>query len=147
MGTATWPPRIGPENGEEALGFRVEPGVEPRGRPVGRPGDRPDGREPGGTEESVGGTVGWVPFDRRSDLPAPVTAASATGLSVSHGCRWFWCHPEPAPGVHTGHESVGTHDPWKPNGTRAGRCTVATGGPPNEVASRMTRSLASRVAS
>src|ERR1019366_2801136 len=44
------------------------------------------------------------------------------------------------------HQSVGTHDPWKPKGTRAGRWTVATGGPANEVASRMTRSLASRVA-
>ncbi len=41
----------------------------------------------------------------------------------------------------------GTQEPWKPKGTRAGRCTVATGGPPKEVASRTTRSLASRVAS
>ncbi len=43
--------------------------------------------------------------------------------------------------------SAGTHDPWNPKGTRAGRWTVATGGPPNEVESRMTRSLAFRVAS
>jgi hypothetical protein len=44
-------------------------------------------------------------------------------------------------------ESAGTQEPWNPNGTRAGRCTVATGGPANEVASRMTTSLASRAAS
>jgi hypothetical protein len=44
-------------------------------------------------------------------------------------------------------ESTGNHDPWNPKGTRAGRCTVATGGPAKEVASRITRSLESVVAS
>ena len=37
-------------------------------------------------------------------------------------------------------EEDGSQEPWNPNGTLAGRCTVATGGPPNDVASRITRS-------
>ena len=48
---------------------------------------------------------------------------------------------------HRGQESEGIQEPWKPNGTRAGRYTTATGGPAKDVASRITRSLAPRVAS
>ena len=41
-----------------------------------------------------------------------------------------------------GQDPVGTQEPWNPKGTRAGRWTTATGGPANEVASKMIRSLA-----
>lgn len=53
----------------------------------------------------------------------------------------------PTLSIGSAQEVEGNHEPWNPNGTLAGRCTVATGGPENDVASRITRSLASRVAS
>ncbi len=46
-----------------------------------------------------------------------------------------------------GHTEEGNQEPWNPKGIRAGRWTVATGGPENDVASRMTRSLVSLVLS
>ena len=60
--------------------------------------------------------------------------------------RLSWCHrrwsPRPWSGSRPAPRSRGTRRAPGP-----GRWTVATGGPANEVASRMTRSLASRVAS
>lgn len=95
---------------------------------------------------SVGAKVVWVPW-----APAEgSTGGSADRQGVppcrtspfSHALGRFWCHLG-----FSCQEPAGTHDPWKPKGTRAGSSTVATGGPPNEVASMITRSLASRVAS
>ncbi len=76
---------------------------------------------------------------------AGVRRVAGRGAPVSHSDRpGTGHHPvggPPAQGVE------GTQELWNPKGTRAGRCTVATGGPEKEVASRTTRSLASRVAS
>src|SRR5664280_1338122 len=144
-GTATWPPRMGPGNSGLTPGRRVDGGEEARGRPVGLPEERPLGREPPGVDGSLGGTVG-------------VETACLTGSWIERRRAPLCCAGEgqfpmigsPSGGTldgGPGQESVGTHDPWKPKGTRAGRWTVATGGPANEVASSMTRSLAPRVAS
>jgi|ERR1035437_9995489 hypothetical protein len=97
------------------------------------------------------GKVGWpvvwsigrdVSSHRRGNYKFP-TLGTSVGVTLTYPGR------ARAPTLSAGRlqEVEGTHEPWNPNGTRAGRCTVATGGPENDVASRITRSLASRVAS
>ena len=126
---------------------RRRAGVEPaeRGRPVEPPDERPEGRDPLGLEGWSGGKV-----DVRGDRPVDVAFSRGRLVigQVDGGDSfprrgWELVSPGPA----AGQESVGTHDACWPKGTRAGRWTVATGGPVKDVASRMTRSLAPRVAS
>ena len=155
-GIGTWPPRMGPGNSPLL-------GIGPVHREPPQPAYR---RRPGSPAASMAKSTGWARLRKIDGWQGRLACRSfRRSAGTSHPTDFVtasFSRSEPglaspslitsrarAPTLSVGNlqDVEGTHEPWNPNGTRTGRCTVATGGPENDVASRITRSLASRVAS